>query len=209
MKDVELFKRRKKKHAVAAIREYFWPSAGWGRAFSYFRHRLARIPGTPYAIAAGFASGAAVSFTPFLGFHFLLAALLAWLIGANILTSAMGTAVGNPWTFPLILPATYYLGCWLLGMPGTEDFLGQINDTLGRYSLMDILSSPLATLGPFLQSTILPMFVGGLLMGSVVWIITYWLIEKLVREYKHKRFARRANAARKRREKRTGDVAHD
>ncbi len=166
------------------------------------RHRLARIPGTPYAISAGFACGAAVSFTPFLGFHFLLAALLAWIIGANIFTSAMGTIVGNPWTFPVILPATYYVGSWLLGMPGTDDFLAHINEMLSRYNLMEILTSPIATLGPFIKSIILPMFIGGLLMGSVVWIILYWALEKLVREYKHKRFAKRAKAARIKREKR-------
>jgi len=140
-----------------------------------------------------------VSFTPFLGLHFLLAALLAWLIGANILTSAMGTAIGNPWTFPVILPVTYYVGCWLLGAPATDDFLGQINDTLGRYNLLEILRSPIDTLGSFLQSTILPMFVGGLLLGSIVWISLYWPLEKLVREYKHKRHLKRAAAITRRR----------
>ena len=169
------------------------------------RHRLARIPGTSYAIAAGFACGAAVSFMPFLGFHFLLAALLAWIMGANILTSAMGTVVGNPWTFPFILPATYYVGCWLIGMPGADDFLGQINDTLGKYSVTEILASPLTTLGPFLQSTVLPMFIGGLLLGSVVWLICYWGLEKLVREYKHKRFLKRAAAAGRSRERKKND----
>lgn len=158
------------------------------------RHRLVRIPGTPYAIAAGFACGAAASFTPFLGFHFLLAALLAWIIGANILTSAMGTAVGNPWTFPFILPSTYYVGCWLLGISATDDFLGQIYAALGKFSLLEIIKSPMATLGPFLQSTIFPMVVGGLLIGSVVWIILYLTLEKLVREYKHQRFLKRVAA---------------
>lgn len=190
-----MFKRRNKKHIFAATRDYFWPSSGWGRSFHYLRHRLARIPGTPYAIAAGFASGAAVSFTPFIGLHFLLAALLAWIIGANILTSAMGTFVGNPWTFPFIWIAIYHVGCWLLGIPTTEDLLAQIYITLDTHSLMEILSSPLETLGPFLQSIILPMFIGGLLLGSVIWIIFYWILEKLVREYKHKQFIKRSQAA--------------
>lgn len=186
-------------------REYFWPSSGWRRALSYMRHRLARIPGTPYAIAAGFACGAAVSFTPFLGFHFLLAALLAWIIGANILTSAMGTVVGNPWTFPFILPSTYYVGCWLLGISATDDFFEQINATLGKYSMIEIIKSPLETLGPFLQSTIFPMLVGGLLLGAVVWVIFYWTLEKLVREYKHQRFLKRTAAAERRRRKLEND----
>lgn len=189
---------------LAVSLEYIWPSSGWGRALSYMRHRLARIPGTPYAIAAGFACGAAVSFTPFLGFHFLLAALMAWIIGANILTSAMGTIVGNPWTFPFILPSTYYVGCWLIGIQGTDDFLGQFNDTLGKYKLREIMSEPFETLGPFLQSTLLPMFLGGLLIGAVTWIILFWILEKLVREYKHKRYAKRIKAARSKRENSKG-----
>ncbi len=162
------------------------------------RHRLARIPGTSYAIAAGFASGAAVSFTPFIGLHFLMAALLAWIIGGNILTSAMGTAVGNPWTFPFIWIAIYHVGCWLLGMPATDDLLGLIYATLDQHSMLDMLQSPLITLGPLLQSTLLPMFVGGLLLGSIVWISFFWPIEKLVREYKHKRYLKRMAASKRR-----------
>nr|WP_268939780.1 DUF2062 domain-containing protein [Paremcibacter congregatus] len=181
-----------------------WPAAGWSRVFSYLRHRLARIPGTPYAIAAGFACGAAVSFTPFIGLHFLLAALLAWIIGGNILTSAMGTVVGNPWTFPFIWIAIYHVGCWLLGMPTTDDLLGQIYQTLDDYSLMEILSAPMMTLGPFLQSIILPMFVGGLIIGSMVWIVFYWVLEKIVREYKHNRYLKRSAAALMRREIKKG-----
>ena len=34
--------------------------------------RLGRLPGTPYSIAAGFACGATVSFTPLVGLHFFL-----------------------------------------------------------------------------------------------------------------------------------------
>jgi len=162
------------------------------------RHRLARIPGSSYAIAAGFACGAAVSFTPFIGLHFLLAALLAWIIGGNILTSAMGTAVGNPWTFPFIWIAIYQVGCWLLGMPTADDLLGVIYATLDQYSMLEIVRSPLVTLGPLIQSTLLPMFVGGLLLGSLVWIVIFWPVEKLVREYKHKRYLKRMAASKRR-----------
>ena len=129
-----------------------------------------------------------------------MAALLAWVIGANILTSAMGTIVGNPWTFPFILPATYHIGCWLLGMSAAEDFLSQIQDTLGRYSLMEIIQSPLQTIGPFVQTTFFPMFLGGTLLGTIAWVVFYWPLEKLVREYKHKRVQKRAAALKRRRE---------
>ena len=44
-------------------------------------HRIKRLPGTPQSIAAGVACGVAASFTPFIGLHFVLAALFAWLVG--------------------------------------------------------------------------------------------------------------------------------
>jgi hypothetical protein len=34
--------------------------------------------------------------------HFVLSALLAYIARANIIASAIGTVVGNPWTFPFI-----------------------------------------------------------------------------------------------------------
>ncbi len=82
-----LFRARRKPAIADRLRQFIWPRSGWRRAFSYVAHRLARLPGTPYSIAAGFACGAAISFTPFLGLHFVLAGLLAWALGANIIAA--------------------------------------------------------------------------------------------------------------------------
>ena len=51
-----------------------------------------RLPGTPYDIAAGFACGAAISFTPFIGFHVVLGMVIARLIKANMVAALIGTA---------------------------------------------------------------------------------------------------------------------
>ena len=110
-----LFKPRKPRSILYRARNILWPRAGWGRTLSYLRHRVARLPGTPESIAIGLACGIAVSFTPLIGFHFLVAALLAWVMGGNFLASALGTAFGNPWTFPLIWLWIYKLGTWILG----------------------------------------------------------------------------------------------
>ena len=73
---------------------------GLKRTLKYWLHRISRIPDSTYAISAGIAFGASISFTPFVGLHFILAGLLAWVFRANIIASAIGTIVGNPWTFP-------------------------------------------------------------------------------------------------------------
>ena len=97
-----LFKRRSTLPVSERIGHMVWPRAGWGRASRYLAKRAVRIAASPHAVAAGLAMGALSSFTPFLGFHFLLAFGLTALLGGNMLAAALGTAIGNPLTFPLI-----------------------------------------------------------------------------------------------------------
>lgn len=186
-----MFRRRKKQSFFIKVREFLWPSAGWRRAGNYMKHRLARIDGTPYAIAAGFASGAAVSFTPFVGFHFIFAAIIAWIVRGNILTSAIGTAVGNPWTFPFIWAVTYNLGINILGGTATDDLMEQLDEMFGNFTIVDLVNDPLNALGPFLETIFFPMLLGGTIIGASLWFFIYWPIYKLVSEYKIKQLKRR------------------
>ncbi len=152
-----------------------WPRAGWRRASRYMAHRVRRLPGTPYRIAAGVASGAAVSFTPFIGLHFVAAALLALLLRGNVVASAIGTAVGNPWTFPFIWTWIYTLGQWLMGADAASDFPATLE-------LDYIFERPLDVLWP--------MTLGALPTAVVVWIGTFWLVRGAIAEYQHVRHRR-------------------
>src|SRR5690606_12123881 len=82
----------------------------------YVAKRVLRLSASPHAIAAGFAAGVFASITPFVGLHFFLAGVIAWVTGGNLVASALGTAFGNPITFPLIWAGTYRLGRWILGL---------------------------------------------------------------------------------------------
>lgn len=160
-----------------------WPRAGFRRTARYVAHRLARLPGTPHRIAAGFAAGAAVSFTPLIGFHFIGAALLALLLRGNLLASAIGTAVGNPWTFPFIWAWTYGLGRWILG------------HTRGMTTLPAHLS--LIHIFDNFWSIFLPMLVGGIPTAILAWLIFYFPIRNLVKGYQSARRRRLAKRARR------------
>ncbi len=151
---------------------FVWPRTGWRRASRYIAHRVRRLPGTPYRIAAGLASGAAVSFTPFVGLHFVFAALLALLLRGNVVASAIGTAVGNPWTFPFIWAWIYTLGQWLMGAEAASD----LPETL---SLGYIFERPLDVLWP--------MTLGALPTTVVVWMGFFWPVRGVVAEYQHAR----------------------
>ena len=170
-----MFKRRHPLPLIRRVRQFLWPSGGWRRSLIYLVHRLGRLPGTPYRVAAGFACGAAVSFTPFMGIHFLLAALLALLIRGNVLASALGTAVGNPWTFPLIWIWTFNLGHWMLGDSGDHP----LPHNLSMEFIFDNFSS-----------VFWPMTVGGLPTAVVAWVAFFWPAYLLVQQYQRRRHRR-------------------
>lgn len=179
-----LFGRRYRKSLWRHARELLWPTAGLKRAAIYIAHRVRRLPGTPSSIAVGFACGAAVSFTPFIGLHFVLAALLALALGGNVVASAIGTAVGNPWTFPLIWSAIYGFGRWLLGRPAAS--------LLPRdMSLTWIFENP--------GEVLYPMVVGSMPISIAAWFIFFWPCYKAVQRYQAARQGRRQRAAARRR----------
>jgi uncharacterized protein len=65
-------------------------------------------------VAAAIALGVSIGFSPFLGFHLLLALGLATILGLNRLDAVLGTLAGNPWTFPPVFALGYRLGRVLL-----------------------------------------------------------------------------------------------
>ena len=173
---MSLFRRREKLSLLARLRRFVWPHMGWGRIFRYWTFKLKRLQGSPYAIACGFACGASVSFTPFIGFHFILAAVLAWVLRGNIIASAIGTAVGNPWTFPFIWAGIMWIGTWILGYERGQDLPEEL--TFGA-----IFEEP--------GTVLLPMLVGGLPTGVIVWLLIFFPIRRVVGNYQHHRQARR------------------
>lgn len=181
-----MFGRRKPLPIHRRATDFLWPRRGWRRASAYLAHRVRRLPGTPYRIAAGFACGAAISFTPFLGFHFAGAALLALILRGNVVASAIGTVVGNPWTFPVILTWDYSFGRWLLG--------GEAISALPHMlSWSYIFDRPLDILWP--------MAVGGVPTAVAAWFAFFWPIRGAVAEFqlaRRRRMRRKARAERKR-----------
>ena len=81
------------------VAEFFWPRGGWGRAALYVKHRMRRLPDTPEKIARGIFAGIFTVFSPFYGMHFVVAALIAFIVRGNVLAALLATFVGNPLTY--------------------------------------------------------------------------------------------------------------
>ena len=174
---------RKRRNLFKVLINILWPRSGIKRAIKYSRYRFIRLPGSPYSIAAGFACGVAVSFTPLLGFHFVGAALFAWLIGGNVIASAIGTAVGNPWTFPLIWFWILNLGRWIIGDFSNLDSNVELTNTSITSNVKEIL---------------LPMLIGGLIMAPITWALSYYPTKYLIVSY---RAARKISLEKKKKKK--------
>lgn len=148
-----MFKRRTPRSLLQNLREVFWPSMGWMRACVYVKHRIMRLSDTNYSIAAGLASGACISFTPFMGTHFLHALAIAYICRGNYLAAVVGTFWGNPWTFPFLFAASHHVGTYALNMMGVTD-VGIMPNSLEWDALV---------------SALLPISVGGYICSIIAW----------------------------------------
>ena len=173
-----MFSRRQKLSLRAKIRGIFWPRIGWKRAGLYYWYRLHRMEGTSRSIASGLAFGIAASMTPFYGFHTIVAIVVAWVFGANMVAATIGTFANNPWTAPPIWFATYYAGSWLLGhdKAPSPDFSGMF------MHLMDaVYSRDMTMFTESIWPVLLPMVVGSGPFALVVGLATYFVLEPIIR----------------------------
>ena len=75
-----LFRRREPEGVWERFRTALWPRRSFTRSVQYLVKRVLRLTATPHAIAAGVAAGVFASWMPFLGFHFVIAAALAFVL---------------------------------------------------------------------------------------------------------------------------------
>ncbi len=152
-----LFRRRDTK-SLDRFWAFIWPRKGFIRGWLYLLMRILRLRSSDYSLAAGFAVGIAVSFTPLIGLHILLAIALAWLVRGNMIMAMIGTAAGNPWTFPLIWALIYTAGNYILSADGNN-----ADVTMLSYELL--LNSP--------GQVLISMLAGGALIGGILGIISF------------------------------------
>ncbi len=169
-----LFRRRETESFLERMRVHLWPRRSWARSSRYIVYRLRRLSATPHAIALGFAAGAFAAGTPYLGTHMAMAALVAWAIGGSIVSSLLGTFLGNPLTYPFLWFASYKVGSFLLGARGMKR-----NIDLSH----GLFQTSFDKLWPILK----PMTLGSIPVGLAVATTCYFLVKPMVQAYQHRR----------------------
>ncbi len=141
--------------------------------------KLKNMKGSPSEIAAGTAMGTAITFTPFVGLHLVLAIVLAWIFKVNPMAAALGTILGNPWTFPFIWLAVLFTGKMMLGME---------YDSSLQVDFVHFFSKAFKALMNFdfdlffsdIWPILFPMIIGCLPYFIVVWLLTYFFVKKIL-----------------------------
>ena len=112
-----------------------------------------------------------VSFTPLIGFHFVLAVMFAYLLRANYIAALIGTIVGNPISFPFIWGLIYKVGAFIVDKP-EDNLRPNINFEIIINQTYDIF---------------IPMLVGGAVLAIPIWVITYFITYSFVSSFKKAR----------------------
>ncbi|MEM7269113.1 MAG: DUF2062 domain-containing protein [Pseudomonadota bacterium] len=183
-----VFKRRDKLHWAVWLKELFVPRKGWRRGLNYLGLRMQRLPDSAHAVALGFGCGVFASFTPFFGFHFVIAAAIAWIVRGNLYASAIGTFFGNPLTFGFIMWISLKMGGLIMGV---DESVAQQFKELGFIDKVIYLLENIHTL-------VVPYFVGGLIPGAIMGTISYYLMRPIVRTYQERRRKKLLNRAKAR-----------
>lgn len=174
-----LFGRRTPENWRDRLRVAVWPRRSWARSFQYVTKRIMRLTASPHSIAAGVAAGVFASFTPFMGFHFLIAFGLAYLLAGNFLAAGLGTFVGNPLTFPVIWASTYATGRFiLLGVTSGEPPTRVTEMGTGGVFSHGFLGA-MEKIADLWNPVLKPMTVGGIPLGIAFAVFFYFVTRSM------------------------------
>ena len=126
------------------------------------KYRITKIKDFPDSVALGMAWGAAVSFTPLLGFHLIICYLGTWLMRGNLIAATVGTIIGNPWTFPFIFYLDYKIG--------TTMFVSSI----------EYYEFKISFLVENFEELFYPTLLGSFPLALLVWFITFFTCRKFL-----------------------------
>src|SRR5262247_2276271 len=136
---------------------------------------LLNLDDPPERTALAFAIGAFIGFSPLLGLHMILAALVSVIWRLNKLAILTGSFLSNPWTIAPIVGASWALGRLIIGSPPVE---------LPQASLSGLFTAEFWSLIAAQWRQLLPFAVGSMILSIVSAAISYPLMLYILRNYR-------------------------
>ncbi len=144
---------------------------------------LLTLRGSPAAIARGAAIGVFVAFTPLQGFQMILAVALATAWNANRVIAAALVWITNPLTIVPLYGLCYWVGSRFWAGPPLDHVREVLRRTvagLARFDFWEIYDQFVAFLA-LGRDILIPLTIGGVLMGGLLAIPAYFVVLLLVR----------------------------
>lgn len=132
--------------------------------------KILQLDSPPSRIALASALGVAVGFSPYIGFHTVLAIGISFMFNLPLYPLIVGAYITNPLTFIPIYTACYKFGELVTGQTAEMQ--------------IDFSDMTLNTVFTTAKSFFIPFFTGAHLLGLILGPITYILIYYLVKKYK-------------------------
>src|SRR5262249_31460922 len=139
--------------------------------------RLLNLDDPPERTALAFAIGTAIAFSPLLGLHTILAAIISIVWRLNKVAIFTGSYLNNPWTLTPIVAISWGIGRLIIGSPPVE--------------LPEVTAGALAT-AAFWQSIaaewrqLLPFAVGGCILSITTSLVSYPVMLHFLRLYRRR-----------------------
>ena len=188
------FGRKKKKKLIISIYNFIKFFFAFSRTKKYISLSIKRIKATPQALSLGLATGIAISFTPFIGLHALLAIFISWVIGGSMAAALIGTLFGNPWTFPFIWYFTFEIGQFInYGFLSYEEEFSfkvikkEVSTLLAIIKNIIIFANIFELDENVAKLKLIPfMVVGSIPLVFISWIFSYFSFLIIFKSYKKK-----------------------
>lgn len=132
----------------------------------------------PEVVAASFAIGVAISFTPLFGLHWIMALLIAVILKLNKVDILLGTLVVNPLTLPAVATVAIPIGRLLLRAR---------REAIAHLPWHDMFRRSFWTnAGPAMKAIGLQMAVGMFFLAVIVGALTYVILVNVIRHHRAK-----------------------
>ncbi|HLV24272.1 MAG TPA: DUF2062 domain-containing protein [Moheibacter sp.] len=146
---------------------------GLAKIFHNYKRKIVSFEGEPEFIAKGFALGSFIGMLPIPGFHILSSMALAFLLKLNKKSVFLGVIKTNLFTAGLIFSFNYWLGKKLLGLHSDFRIPAEIDFEFFRILLESGID------------VFLCLLAGGILMGIVSALVTYYLVLIGIKNYRN------------------------
>jgi hypothetical protein len=136
---------------------------------------LLNLDDPPERTALAFAIGAFIGFSPLLGLHTILAALVSVVWRLNKVAVITGSFLSNPWTIAPIVGASWAIGRLIVGSPPVE---------LPQASLGVLFTTAFWQMIAAQWRQLLPFAVGSVILAIASAAISYPLMLYILRHYR-------------------------